>query len=124
MDKNIPLPTDGSAASNAALEEAFKFAIDSGSAVRVVYECEDPPYILAEGPVDLGDAMRQQDAQVLAEAAAKAGDSGVDAETALIKAEDRRVAAVFPKEAERPGSDFSVVRKGEMQPHEAKEEAI
>jgi nucleotide-binding universal stress UspA family protein len=109
MYKNILLPTDGSAASNAALEEAFKFATDCGSAVRLVYVCEDPPYILAEGPVDLGDAMQRQGERVLADAAAKAREAAVPAKTALVKAGNRRVAAAITDEAERSGSDLIVM---------------
>jgi nucleotide-binding universal stress UspA family protein len=106
MYKRILVPVDGSAPSNAALQEALKFAGTCGSALRLVYVCEPLSYILAEGPVDLAYAVRRQGEQVLDEAAAKTREAGVSAETALIDAEDRRVAAAITEEAGRAGSDL------------------
>lgn len=109
MYKNVLLPTDGSAASNAALEEALKFASHCGAAVRLVYVCEDPPYVLAEGPVDLGDAIERQGELILAQAAEKARKAAVAATTVLVKPGDRRVAAAITEEAERSGCDLIVM---------------
>ena len=106
MYKRILVPVDGSAPSNAALQEARKSAGTCGSALRLVYVCEPLSYILAEGPVDLAYAVRRRGEQVLDEAAAKAREAGVSAETALIDAEDRRVAAAITEEAGRAGSDL------------------
>ena len=106
MYKRILVPLDGSAPSNAALQEALKFARSCGSALRLAYVCEPLAYILAEGPIDLASAMRRQGEQILSETAAKAHEAGVSAETALIEAGDRRVAAAITGDAARSSSDL------------------
>jgi nucleotide-binding universal stress UspA family protein len=106
MYKRILVPVDGTPQSTAALQEALKFAGACGSALRLVYVCEALSYTLAEGPIDLADAVRRQGQQVLDEAVAKAREAGVSAERALIEAGDQRVAAVIAEEAVRSGSDL------------------
>jgi nucleotide-binding universal stress UspA family protein len=106
MYKKILVPTDGSEPSNAALQEALRFAKTLGSAVRIVYVWEPMSYILAEGPVDLSAAMRREGEVILEGAAAKAREAGVSAEIALVEAADRRVAAAIAEEAVRAQSDL------------------
>ena len=106
MYKKILVPTDGSEPSNAALQEALKFAKTLGSAVRIVYVWEPMSYILAEGPVDLSAAMRREGQVILDGAAAKAREAGVSAEIALVEAADRRVPAAIAEEAVRAQSDL------------------
>jgi nucleotide-binding universal stress UspA family protein len=106
MYKKILVPTDGSEPSNAALQEALKFAKTLGSAVRIVYVWQPMSYILAEGPVDLSAAMRREGEVILDGAAAKAREAGVAAEIALVEAGDRRVPAAIAEEAVRAQSDL------------------
>jgi nucleotide-binding universal stress UspA family protein len=106
MYKRVLVPLDGSAPSAAALEEALRFAKACGSALRIVFVCEPLSYILAEGPLDLSNAVRQQGEQVLTDAAANARESGVPAETALVDAGERRVALAITEEAVHSGSDL------------------
>lgn len=107
--KKILVPTDGSAPSDAALQEALKFAKVLGCGVRIVYVWEPMSYILAEGPVDLSAAMRRQGEHVLDGAAAKAREAGVTPETALVEAADRRVPAAIADEAVRSQCDLIVM---------------
>jgi nucleotide-binding universal stress UspA family protein len=106
MYKKILVPTDGSEPSNAALQEALKFAKTLGSAVRIVYVWQPMSYILAEGPVDLSAAMRREGQVILDGAAANAREAGVAAEIALVEAGDRRVPAAIAEEAVRAQSDL------------------
>ena len=109
MYRKILLPTDGSEASNHALQEAFKFAKECASAIRLVYVCEDLPYVLAEGPADIYAAIEREGARILAQAAARARTVGVATETALVKAAGRRVAAAIVEEADGSGCDLIVM---------------
>jgi nucleotide-binding universal stress UspA family protein len=109
MYKKILVPTDGSEPSNAALQEALKFARMLGSAVRIAYVWEPMSYILLEGPVDLSTATRREGERILDGAAAKARDAGFAVETTLVEAADRRVPAAIAEEAVRSRCDLIVM---------------
>ena len=109
MYKNILVPTDGSEPSNAALREAVNFARTLGSAVRIVYVWEPMSYVLAEGPVDLSAAMRQEGERILEAAVAQAREAGVSAQSALVEAADRRVPAAIVEEAARSRCDLIIM---------------
>jgi nucleotide-binding universal stress UspA family protein len=106
MYKRILVPLDGSEPSNAALEEALKFARHGGAALRLVHVCEPLSYILAEGPMDLIESVRQEGTRVLQEAETRVRAGGVTVESSLIDAGDRRVAAVVAEDAGRSGCDL------------------
>lgn len=99
MYTRILIPVDGSDASSSALAETLKFAREQRARVRLVYVCETPQYVLAEGPVNLAEEIRRYGEQVLSGAAARARESGVSAEAALVEAADRRVAEAIAGEA-------------------------
>jgi len=109
MYRKILLPTDGSAASGGALGEAFKFARECASAIRLIYVCEDLPYLLGEGPTNVFDAIEREGRRVLEEALGKAREVGVKAETALVKAAGRRIATAIIEEADSSGCDLIVM---------------
>ena len=109
MYRNILIPIDGSATSDAALAEALKFARTMGSSVRVICVYEPLSYILAEGPVDLSDAVRRDAQAALDKAAAKSREAGVPATTELLEAGDRRIPAVIVDEAERMHADLIIM---------------
>ena len=109
MYRKILVPIDGSEPSESALHEAFKFANECASAIRLVFVCEDLPYVLAEGPADIARAMEREGTRILAQAAARARAIGVAAETVLVKAAGRRLEAAIVEEADGSGCDLIVM---------------
>jgi len=106
MFSRILIPVDGSAASDAALSEALKFAREQGATVRFVYICEPLQYILAEAPMNLSAEVRRQGEKIISAATAKAGKAAVSAEAALVESADRRAAEAIAGEARRWGADL------------------
>ncbi len=106
MFSRILIPVDGSAASDAALSEALKFAREQGAKMRLVYICEPLQYILAEGPIDLTAEIRRQGEKIISAAAAMAGKAAVPAEAVVVETADRRVAEAIVEEAKRWGADL------------------
>jgi nucleotide-binding universal stress UspA family protein len=109
MYKHMLVPVDGSAPSNRALEEALKLAKAQGVRVRLVHVLEPLHNLVIEGYGDLVGAVRAEAERILAEAAARAQAAGVEASTALIEADGRRVAAAIVDEALRSGADLIVM---------------
>ena len=109
MYRKVLFPTDGSETANAALREAFKFAMECASTIRLVYICEDPPYVLAEGPADVSRAIELEGKRVLMEAETLARARGIHPETVLVKAAGRRVATAIIEEAGASGCDLIVM---------------
>ena len=106
MFSRILIPVDGSAASDAALSEALKFAREQGATVRFVYICEPLQYVLAEGSLDLSAEVRRQGEKIVSAATAKASKAAVPAEAALVESADRRAAEAIAGEARRWGADL------------------
>ncbi|HXF67132.1 MAG TPA: universal stress protein [Burkholderiales bacterium] len=106
MYRSILVPVDGSAPSRAALAEALRLAKEQGARVRLAYVVEPVRHVVAEGVVDLTTAARREGEMILEQAAQEARAAGVEAQTALVEAADRRVPEAIVEEAAAAGADL------------------
>lgn len=106
MYRLILIPVDGSGPSRAALGEALKLAKEQNAHVRLTYVVEPVRHVVAEGVVDLTAAARREGEMILAQAAAEARAAGVEAQTTLVEAADRRVPEAIVQEAAAAGADL------------------
>ncbi|MFO1223814.1 MAG: universal stress protein [Burkholderiaceae bacterium] len=113
MYERILVPVDGSAASDRGLDEALALAARLGSKIRLLHVIDEASIGLAAGyAVDIGPmttALRKGGEQVLAQAKARAGKRGVDAETALSDTFTARVCDVVVREALEWKADLIVI---------------
>ncbi|HEY4696744.1 MAG TPA: universal stress protein [Gallionella sp.] len=113
MYQRILVPIDGSATSERALQEAIKLAAGKAR-LRLVYVIEEAYPLDAEGfafidYAALQEAVRKTGERALAQAAEKARNSGVTAQTALLEANGERVASVIDGEALNWPADLIVI---------------
>lgn len=111
--QRILVPIDGSATSERALQEAVRLA-DGKAQLRVVYVLEEILPLNAEDYtyVDytvLQETARHAGERALAQAAAKAQQSGMAAETALLEASGERIASVIKDDALHWQADLIVI---------------
>jgi nucleotide-binding universal stress UspA family protein len=106
MFKKILVPIDGSSTSNAALQQALSFAKEQGAEVRLFHVYDALVQTSSEGPIDLTAAVRREGEHIIAEAARKANQAGIQATTALAEAGGRRIATVIADEAKNWGADL------------------
>lgn len=106
MYQRILLATDGSKTSGLALEEACRLARGAGARLRIVHVI-DSPYAYADTwytavSVDADAVQRAWRAaghEILRQAATRAREAGIEAETALLEADGRRVSRVLVDDA-------------------------
>ena len=113
MYQRILVPIDGSETSMRALQEALKLAAGEAR-LRLVYVLEEIYLFDAESyavfdPGAMREAMRRTGERALAQAADKARQSGVTAETALLEVAGGNVAGVIVGEAERWQADLIAI---------------
>lgn len=113
MYQRILVPIDGSATSERALREAIKLAAGKAQ-LRLINVIEEVYLLDAEGYAFIDyaamqEAVRHTGERALAQAAEKALQTGVTAETALLEAAGERVASVIDGEARRWPADLIVI---------------
>ena len=116
MYQRILVATDGSKTSARAVTEAVKLARGSSARLRLVHVI-DSPYAYADtwyGEVSadldaIQRAWRRAGQDILDQAAASPREAGVEAETALLELDGRRVSRVVTDEAERWGAELIVI---------------
>lgn len=111
--QHILVPIDGSATSERALQEAIRLA-DGKARLRLVYVLEEIFPLDTEGYafIDyaaLQEAVRHTGERTLAQAAEKARQSGITAETALLDAKGERIAGVIKDDALHWRADLIVI---------------
>lgn len=111
--QRILVPIDGSATSERALQEAIKLA-EGKAQLRVAYVLEEIFPLDTEGYafIDyaaLQEAVRHTGERTLAQAAEKARQSGITAETALLDAKGERIAGVIKDDALHWRADLIVI---------------
>ncbi|HEX6016646.1 MAG TPA: universal stress protein [Burkholderiaceae bacterium] len=113
MYERILVPVDGSAASDRGLDEALALAAKFGSKIRLLHVIDEASLGLAAGyAVDIGPlttALHKGGEQVLAQAKARAGKRGIDAETSLNDTFTARVCDVVVQEALEWKADLIVI---------------
>ncbi len=112
MYQRILVPVDGSKTSNMALQEAVKFAQQSGARIKLVHVIEDVRFFDAEGMVDyatLQDMAKRSGEQALSQAKDLAQGAGITAETALLESGNERVEDVIIAESVRWLADLLVI---------------
>lgn len=114
--QKILVAVDGSAMSNAALEEALQLARERKAKVRIVHAVDSPytyPDILyGEFSVDLEvvrKAWREAGQKVLDLAVAIANKKDIRSESALLESGSKRLSSVIVEEAQRWGADLIAV---------------
>ena len=116
MYKRILVGTDGSGTSGAALREALRLAAGPQAQLKIV-NVIDSPYAYADAwytalSVDadaVRGAWRRAGEEILARAAAAARDAGVDAETAVVERDGRRISRALVDEGERWSAEMIVL---------------
>jgi len=111
--QRILVPIDGSATSERALQEAIKLA-EGKAQLRVAYVLEEifPLDTESYAFIDyaaLQEAVRHTGERTLAQAAEKARQSGMTAETALLDAKGERIAGVIKDDALHWQADLIVI---------------
>lgn len=109
MFKQIFVPIDGSAASQAALEAALQLAKEQGAEVRIAHVFKRFVVSSGGGLIDLTEAFEREGEAALAQAQDRAREVGVAAGTELIDAAGRRVPATIVEEAVRWPADLIVM---------------
>ncbi|OGT01710.1 MAG: universal stress protein [Gallionellales bacterium RIFCSPLOWO2_02_60_31] len=113
MYQRILVPIDGSTTSERALQEAIRLA-EGKAQLRVAYVLEEIFPLDTEGYafIDyaaLQEAVRHTGERTLAQAAEKARQSGMTAETALLDAKGKRIAGVIKDDALHWQADLIVI---------------
>jgi len=111
--QRILVPIDGSTTSERALQEAIRLA-EGKAQLRVAYVLEEIFPLDTEGYafIDyaaLQEAVRHTGERTLAQAAEKARQSGMTAETALLDAKGERIAGVIKDDALHWQADLIVI---------------
>ena len=111
--QRILVPIDGSTTSERALQEAIRLA-EGKAQLRVAYVLEEIFPLDTEGYafIDyaaLQEAVRHTGERTLAQAAEKARQSGMTAETALLDAKGKRIAGVIKDDALHWQADLIVI---------------
>lgn len=112
MYHRILVPVDGSETSDAALQEAIRFAQQNTALLKLVHVIEDSRFFDAEGAIDyttLQQIARRSGEQVLARATAAASQAGISAESDLLESDGRRVEELILAEARRWLADLIVI---------------
>jgi len=122
MYKRIAVAVDGSASSEAALEDAIKLASEMGATILLLHVCEEMPMTLdpeSMGLVQIGDitkAITAAGKSLLEKYRNRLAGQGVAAETKLVETYDGRVGRAISQEAKQWNADLLVVgthgRKG------------
>jgi nucleotide-binding universal stress UspA family protein len=116
MFQRILVAVDGSETSNAALQKAVGLASTQQARLRVVHVIDSPytyPDVLyGQVAVDLDSVRRdwrEAGQRVLDHAAGVVRRAEVNAETALLESDGRRISSVIREEARRWGADLVVM---------------
>ena len=83
MFDRICVPTDGSDAAAAAFEHTLAIAADHGATVHLLHVADTTRDSVTRIGGDVVDVLEQEGESIVEEAAARAADRGVDAETAV-----------------------------------------
>jgi nucleotide-binding universal stress UspA family protein len=116
MYQRILVATDGSKTSALAIEEACRLARGAGARLRIVHVI-DSPYAYADHwyaavSVDVDAvqrAWRGAGQEILRQAADRVREAGIEAETALLEADGRRVSGVIVEDAARWPAEVIVI---------------
>lgn len=116
MYKRILVATDGSKTSQLALEEALKLAQGEQTRLRLVHVIDSPLgyadawYAAVTADLEaIQRAWRRAGQDILAQAATVARGAGIEAETALLETDGRRVSRAIVDEADRWGAEVIVI---------------
>jgi nucleotide-binding universal stress UspA family protein len=114
MYQRILVPVDGSATSNAGLDEAIKLAKLTGAGLRLIHMVDE--FVYAAGfetfPVDTADligAMKESGSKILEAAKARVVAAGVKVEAELIEGMALRLADVVVQQAGAWKADLVVI---------------
>ena len=111
--KKILVPVDGSATSNAGLNEAIGLAKTLGARLRVIHVVDLAPILgLPEGGTDLGaleNEVKRAGAKIIDSALASAKRQGLRVDAAMPKTHGTVVADGIVEEAKRFGADLIVI---------------
>ena len=83
MYDRILLPTDGSDASDRAVEQAIGLARETGATLHVLFVVEDIPYAPELMDDEVEGRLREMGEEALEQIRARADEAGVEIETAL-----------------------------------------
>jgi len=109
MYQHILVPVDGSNTSNVALQQALTLAKEQHATVHLL-NIYDPLKRSAEGGmIDLTASMRAVSETIVGEAAKAASDAGVEATTAAVNSDNRRISVVIVEEAVAGGVDLIIM---------------
>jgi nucleotide-binding universal stress UspA family protein len=106
MYRQILIAVDGSEPSHTALAEAVKLARALGARVHLLHVVEPLRHFVSEGVVDLTAAIRREGQKILEEATERARAAGVEVQSALVEAGDRRVPEAIVEHAAATGADL------------------
>lgn len=112
MYQRILVPVDGSSTSGHALQEACKLARQLGAQLELVYVIDDIRLMNADSYInyaEMTEALKSSGNRVLAQAHAKARQSGIEAEVKLLEAGGDRIASVIVEEARSWPADLIVI---------------
>jgi len=109
MFKKILVPVDGSNTSDVALQQALTLAKEQHAAVHLVNVYD--PLIRGgeEGQVDFTSAMRAEGEAIIGRALKAAVDAGIEATTAVVNSENRRIAVMIVEKAAAWSADLIVM---------------
>ena len=119
MYQRILVAIDGSDTSYIALDHAVQLGIDQQARLRIVHVVELFRYPLsvtdghAFDPTPLWNALRDEGRQALSVAEAMARTAGIEAETAMLEADDlsQRVATIVVNDAQHWGANLIVLER-------------
>ena len=113
MYRCLLIPVDGSAAANAGLQEAIRFAGGSKAVIRIVHVVDRLSFLQNLQPVQIIEemlvGMERAGRDILASARSQAAKARVPVEVAMRKSTRGSVADTLVKEAERAKADLIVM---------------
>ena len=114
MYQHILVPVDGSATSNAGLDEAIKIAKALGSQLRLLHVVDQMPLAMSAegfgtGSFDLLGMLKEAGARILADAKGRALAAGVAADTMLIDGPGSRLSEHVVTVARQWPADLVVI---------------